>query len=249
MGRSETPSKRVIVYLRVSSHEQGRSGFSLEAQRSQLHHVAAAYWPGAEVQEFSDVQSARGFKRPGWVAVMESIRAGGVLAVLVVDLDRFARNLRDGISVLEELQRRNVVLIAGGQGIDTRTAAGGLVANLLLSVGEFESRAIGERVKRVHQWRRVQGKKGPGLRPWGWTVGEDGNLEVEPVEQRAISFAMAQRAKGVSFSRLAALMNEAGFVPVGGGNWNRGSLHSALANASRRLEEESLKGAPGGSLQ
>src|SRR5919107_2377010 len=83
--------KRAILYARVSTEEQARSGYSLSQQLEALREYAAG--EGYEVLE--DVedpgQSGASLERTGMDRVRDLVAAGGVSVVLAQDRDRFAR--------------------------------------------------------------------------------------------------------------------------------------------------------------
>ena len=83
--------KRAILYARVSTDEQARSGFSLAQQLEALREYAAreGYDVLEEVQDPG--QSGASLERPGMDRVRDLVAAGGVLVVLAQDRDRFAR--------------------------------------------------------------------------------------------------------------------------------------------------------------
>jgi site-specific DNA recombinase len=83
--------KRAILYARVSTDEQARSGYSLAQQIEALREYAAR--EGYEVlKEIQDAgQSGASLERPGMDRVRDLVAAGGVSVVLAQDRDRFAR--------------------------------------------------------------------------------------------------------------------------------------------------------------
>ena len=83
--------KRAILYARVSTEEQARSGYSLAQQIEALREYAAR--EGYEVlEEVTDPgQSGASLERPGMDCVRDLVAAGGVTVVLAQDRDRFAR--------------------------------------------------------------------------------------------------------------------------------------------------------------
>jgi site-specific DNA recombinase len=85
------PNKRAILYARVSTDEQARSGYSLAQQLKALHEYTAR--EGYEVlEEVTDPgQSGASLERPGMDRVRELVAAGGVSVVLAQDRDRFSR--------------------------------------------------------------------------------------------------------------------------------------------------------------
>src|SRR5918998_5627299 len=88
---SDHGPKRAILYARVSTDEQARSGYSLAQQIEALRQYAAS--EGYEViEEVSDPgQSGANLERPGMDRVRDLVDAGGVSVVMVQDRDRFAR--------------------------------------------------------------------------------------------------------------------------------------------------------------
>jgi site-specific DNA recombinase len=84
-------SSRVILYARVSTEEQARSGYSLAQQLEALREYAAR--EGYEVlEEVKDSgQSGASLERPGLERVRDLVAGGGVSVVLAQDRDRFAR--------------------------------------------------------------------------------------------------------------------------------------------------------------
>src|SRR3712207_4669948 len=83
--------KRAILYARVSTDEQARSGYSLAQQIEALraYAVMEGYEVLEEVQDPS--QSGASLERPGMDRVRDLVAAGGVSVVLAQDRDRFAR--------------------------------------------------------------------------------------------------------------------------------------------------------------
>src|SRR4051794_5204932 len=83
--------KRAVLYARVSTDEQARSGYSLAQQIEALRAYAAR--EGCEIlEEVQDAgQSGASLERPGMDRVRDLVAAGGVTIVLAQDRDRFAR--------------------------------------------------------------------------------------------------------------------------------------------------------------
>src|SRR4051794_21064368 len=86
-----SPKKRAILYARVSTEEQARSGYSLAQQIEALRGYAAR--EGYEVlEEVTDPgQSGASLERPGMDRVRDQVATSDVLVVLAQDRDRFAR--------------------------------------------------------------------------------------------------------------------------------------------------------------
>jgi site-specific DNA recombinase len=98
-----------------------------------------------------------------------------------------------------------------GEQIDTRSAAGRLVLNVLASVSQWEREAIGERTATAMQHMASQGEYTGGQAPYGRRVGADGErLEPEAQEQEARDLARQLRSQGLSLRGVAAELHRVG---------------------------------------
>src|SRR5438105_15571711 len=188
---------KTIAYLRVSTDKQADRGVSLDAQRAKLK----AY---AELCELDLVeiivdagQSAKSLDRPGLQRALAMLNAGEADALLVVKLDRLTRSVVDlGTLVERYFAPRRAALLSVGEQIDTRSAAGRLVLNVLASVSQWEREAIGERTATAMQHKAARGEYTGGQAPFGYRVAADGErIDEDPAEQRALEFAKRLRAE------------------------------------------------------
>jgi site-specific DNA recombinase len=102
-------------------------------------------------------------------------------------------------------------LLSVGEQIDTRSAAGRLVLNVLASVSQWEREAIGERTATAMQYKAKQGEYTGGQAPYGRRVAPDGSqLEPHPDEVAARAVARQLRAHGLSLRAVAAELHQRG---------------------------------------
>jgi DNA invertase Pin-like site-specific DNA recombinase len=88
---------RFVVYLRVSTDAQGRSGLGLEAQRAAVaQHVATT--SGRIIEEFVEVESGRKKDRPQLAAALEACRKQRAVLLL-------AKLLSPAISLVRSPER------------------------------------------------------------------------------------------------------------------------------------------------
>src|SRR4029077_8639452 len=88
--------------------------------------------------------------RPGIAAVLAELRRrGGAEGVVIAKLDRLTRSLRDWADLIDEFfsDRGTRRLFSVGDSIDTRSAGGRLVLNVLMTVAQWEREVIGERTR------------------------------------------------------------------------------------------------------
>lgn len=126
MGRY---SMATIGYARVSS-----SGQSLEVQLSKLAHCDKI---------FEEKRSGSNMKREALARCMEYVREGDTL--VITRLDRLARSINDLCHLAAELDRKKVALHIIDQQIDTSTASGRLMFNMLGVIAQFENELRAER--------------------------------------------------------------------------------------------------------
>lgn len=196
---------RVVGYVRVSTDEQAEAGVSLDAQRARLEAYAGLY--GLElVQVVTDAGvSAKSLERPGLARALAMIDAGEVGGILVAKLDRLTRSVRDlGELVDRYFASGHAALLSVGEQIDTRSAGGRLVLNVLASVAQWEREAIGERTSQAMRHKAARGEFIGGTAPYGWAPDNDGRLQRVEGEQATIARARALEAEGRSLRGIAA---------------------------------------------
>jgi DNA invertase Pin-like site-specific DNA recombinase len=130
---------RLAGYARVSTRRSpGRRAQHVENQVKRL------YEAGCEVV-FTDEISGKDASRPGWDRCLAWLRPGDTL--LFTKLDRIGRSVHNLIEVVNDLGARGVNLRALDQGaVDTTTATGKFLFNIMGAVAEFEADITSERV-------------------------------------------------------------------------------------------------------
>ena len=145
--------KAVALYARVSTTDQ-----HVENQLAELRRYAAARgWLAVEYVD-EGVSGAKD-RRPALDRLAADVKRHKVDAVVCWRLDRLGRNLRHLVWLLDEWNARGVAFVTLGEGIDTSTPAGRLVAGVLGSIAEFERARIQERVRAGLARARSQGKR------------------------------------------------------------------------------------------
>ena len=150
--RTEQPAlpepTSVVGYARVSTASQAES---LAEQRERLHQLGA-------VRVFEDVASGARADRPGLAAARDFLRAGDTLTV--TRLDRLGRSMLDTLTTLHELAETGVRVRALDLDLDTGTAAGRMVVNVMSALAEYERQLLIERTNEGLAHARAQGRNG-----------------------------------------------------------------------------------------
>lgn len=185
-----TPTTRVVAYIRVSTDKQSDEGWSLEAQKEKLAAYAKLYDLEIIVYEYDAGESASSLERPALQRALARLDRFEASGLLVVKLDRLTRNVRDLCTLVDNYFKDGMhSLMSIGEQVDTRSASGRLVINILTAVSQWEREAIGERTSAVMQHMKASGKFTGGFPPFGYYVDDDGELKQHESEQCIIAEA------------------------------------------------------------
>lgn len=221
---------RTVAYIRVSTRQQADHGVSLAAQREKVVAYAKLYDLDIVAVEVDAGVSAKNLNRPGLQSALGMLRDGSAEALLVCKLDRLTRSMADlGHLVDKYFGRGGAELLSVAENVDTRSAAGRLVLNVLGAVSSWERDAISERTREALRHKASKGEYTGGKVPFGYSVSDDGMLQPVAWEQDVLSLVRALRAEGVSLRKIAAKLAELGFSPRKGTKWHPQQIKHMLA--------------------
>ena len=225
-----TSSVRTAAYVRVSTDKQVEHGLSLDAQQAKLLAYAALYELDLVAIEVDAGVSAKTLQRPALQQALGALKAGKAEALLVVKLDRLTRSVRDlGVLVETYFLAGKWSLMSVSEQIDTRTAAGRMVLNILAAVSQCERETIGERTAEAMAYKRRQREDTGGEPPYGWSLAADGvHLTPHGDEQAIIRDALALKAAGLSLRKIGAQLAARGLLPRQGRGWNPKTVRDLL---------------------
>ena len=217
-------SRQAIGYCRVSTAGQADSGLSLEAQRAKLEALATL-----NDYQLIDVvvdagASAKSLDRPGWQRVMGAVAGHQVGAVLIAKLDRCTRSVADLATLIDTFTRRGVALISAAESLDTSSAGGRLVVNVLGAVAQWEREATAERTSAALQVLKQQGRATGGNAPYGFQFIHR-RREWHQGEQETLASIIEHRRAGLSWAKVAGKLNATGHRTRTGGQWTRQGAH------------------------
>ena len=132
-------------YVRVSTGKQAEEGVSLEAQEARIRAWCQAQGHELAATEVdAGLSGGRADNRPALQAALAAVcRAKGVL--VVYSLSRLARSTRDALDIAERLHDAGANLVSLTESIDTTTAMGQFVFEVLAAVAALERNLISER--------------------------------------------------------------------------------------------------------
>ncbi len=232
---------------------QATEGVSLEAQRDKIRAYCLAL--DLEFVELFEDQgfSAKSLDRPALKSALGRLSSGKANILLVTKLDRLTRSVKDlGQLVDSYFLPEKYSLLSIGDSIDTRTASGRLVLNVLASVAQWEREAISERTSEALRHLMAQGVRigapAYGMRCTKQTDENGRRIIVEDAAQRQVVLRMVEMAQqGQSLRVICQVLNQEGIAAPRGGSWQppviRGILRreAGLPAASPRPREVRIR--------
>jgi DNA invertase Pin-like site-specific DNA recombinase len=185
--RTAATTKRVALYLRVSTTEQ-----TTQNQRRELKAVAARHgWEVVGIFEDAGISGAKGRPdRPGLDALLKAVARRDIDLVAAWSVDRLGRSLTDLLDLLKELHAKEVDLYLHQQGLDTSTPSGRAMFQMMGVFAEFERAMIRERVLAGLARARDEGTR-LGRRP------------IEETDGAKVKAVSDMRSKGTGVRRIA----------------------------------------------
>lgn len=196
---------RAIGYVRVSTGEQGDSGAGLEAQEALIRaEVAHRGWDLVDMR--SDVASGKSLRRRDALGMtLRDLAAGHADALVVAKLDRLSRSVMDFAGIMETAKAEGWSVVVLDLAVDTTTTNGELIANIMISLAQWERRLIGDRTRAALGAVKARGTR-LGRRP--------------NVDDDTVRLIRILRAEGQSWQRIADALAREGIPTAQGGQWH-----------------------------
>jgi DNA invertase Pin-like site-specific DNA recombinase len=224
----ERKGLKAVGYIRVSTEEQAREGVSLVVQETRVRAFCEA--KGWELLRLYRDPGASGksLNRPGIRSLISDLKGNGVDVVVIVKLDRLTRSIRDLGTLIDDLFQ-GVDLASVDESLDSSTAGGRMVINLLGSVAQWEREVIGERTKAALDHKATVGEW-RGRVPFGFRINEAGKLVEDANAMGAIESMKRAHRRGKSVRRLA---DEYGV--------SKSTVHKVVTTDLRTIKKEAAR--------
>lgn len=195
------------IYIRVSTEEQAREGYSIPAQKERLiSYCNALGWDDYKFYVDEGV-SAKDTNRPKLQLLLDHVKAGSISTILVYRLDRFTRRVKDLHKMLEILEKHHCAFKSATEPYDTSQAMGKLFITIVAALAEWEVDNLSERVKMALE-EKVQSGERVGNIPYGFDLSKDEKL-IKNEKQAHVVLDMIDKFKsGMSSRALADYLNK-----------------------------------------
>jgi len=206
-----------ILYLRVSTDRQGRSGLGLEAQQAY-----AAPYADRIVATYTEIESGKKDDRPELDKALEHCKREGA-AILIAKLDRLSRN----VAFLFALRDSGVEIEAADM-----PSMGTLEFGIRAVFAQHEREEISRRTRAALAAKKARGEKWccPDPRANGSKSAAARRAKGQQASVRAMPIANKLRSLGESYRSIAESLNDAGIPAASGGNWHASSVRNMMEN-------------------
>ena len=175
MPRAKNPVsevRRAALYIRVSTEEQAKKGYSLPAQKEDLEEYAKKNGYAIAGYYIDEGKSARKkyTNRKEFMRMMEDVKSDKIDVILFIKLDRWFRSVADYYKIQEILDAHGVAWKTTQEHYDTETTNGRLYINIRLSVAQDECDRDSDRIKFVFDSKVARGEPITGSMPLGLKI-------------------------------------------------------------------------------
>lgn len=204
--------KQYVIYTRVSTAEQGRSGHGLDAQERDIELFLTSFSevPYEVVGRFQDVLSGGDDDRPELAKALKLASSTGA-ELLVSKLDRVSRK----VSFIATLMDDKAVKLR----VASMPFADKFQLHIYAALAEQERRFISERTKAALKAAKASGKKLGGLRDKTMKRNEAIQAKAKAEAEKVMKVIGPLRQSGVTLASIAATLNETGIATSRGGAW------------------------------
>ena len=204
----EEERKVAGIYIRVSTEDQAREGFSLGEQEEKLKQLCD--YKGYEVYKvYCDAGiSAKDMEhRPKFQEMLKDMKDGKINYIVAYKLDRVTRSVRDLEELISQLEKYNTYLVCDRDDVNTSTANGRFFVRMLTVLSQLEIEIVSERTK-----FGLNGAIKSGHLPGQVALGfkKDGNRKtiIDPATAPIVKRVFNLYLQGKTFLQISNIFNE-----------------------------------------
>lgn len=215
------------IYMRVSTEDQAREGFSLPEQKERLE--AYCKFNGYKIVEYytdAGISAKTGNHRPEYDRMLEDGKQGKINMIIALKLDRITRSTRDWETLMDYLEKYNINIAFVNDDINTTTANGKMVSRIMMSVSQNEIERTSERTIIGLEGAIKQGHI-PARAPLGYKH-IDKKLVPDPLTKDIIIRIFNLYFEGLTYNTIAKLFNKE--KVCGKTNWKDTSILKIITN-------------------
>jgi len=221
---------KCAIYIRVSTEEQAKEGYSLAAQTDKIvEFIKSKGWTYSQIYN-DDGYSAASRRRPALERMLVDAAQRQFEAVIVYKIDRLSRNLKDLIEIVEELATNGAGFKSITELIDTTTPEGRLMFHQFGSFAQYERELIAQRTGLGRSKRLKLGLWPGGRAPFGYVL-KDSKLQIVEKEAKLVRFMFElYLSKNLGVVNIANYLNDKRIKTKQGKKWKFTVVHKMITN-------------------
>lgn len=219
--------KKCGLYMRVSTDDQAKEGFSLPEQKERLE--AFCKFKNYEIIDYYEdagISAKTGNHRPEFERLKKDIKSKKINTIVALKLDRITRSIYDWEELITFLDENDAYLDCANDEINTTTANGKMISRLLMSVSQNEIERTSERTK-VGMAGAIKSGHIPHKAPLGYKH-EDKKLVIDYSTKDIVVRIFDLYYNGYSYQKISNLFNEE--KVLGKDNWRDSTIVGIIEN-------------------
>ena len=215
------------LYIRVSTEDQAREGFSLPEQEKRLRTMCEyKNYEVYDVYEERGISAKTGNYRPEFERLLQDVRDKKVNTIVVLKLDRLTRSVSDWEKILTFLEENDAYLDCANDEINTTNANGKMISRILTSVSQQEIERTSERTK-IGLAGAIKVGHIPHMAPLGYKH-EDKKLVIDYATKDVAIRIFNMYHDGLSYKKISNILNEEKVLDKT--NWRDSTILNILEN-------------------
>ena len=196
------------IYIRVSTEDQAREGFSLAEQKEKLLQLCKfKEYEVFNVYEDAGISAKDMEHRPSFQEMLSDMKKGKINYIVAYKLDRITRSVRDLEELISQLEMYNCYLICDKDDVNTSTANGRFFVRMLTVLSQLELEIVSERTKFGLNGAIKSGHL-PGIVPLGYKKDSNKKTIIDETTRDVVIRVFSMYLEGKSYQQISNTLNE-----------------------------------------
>ena len=230
---------KAIGYASLNAINPQPTHLSLLDQERMIRDYARTH--GMElVQVFGEIKNTNNdLEHPQLEKVLKAAEREEYDVLVIARLDRLTRNIRYLNAIIAEIcVKYGIGLVSVEEGLDTTSGSGQLAMNIIDIFTKWDSKRISDRTREIIARKRERGER-VGHAPFGYTYQNKKLVEV-PEEQKTVELICRKRDDGMSYHKIARMLNEESIASKRGGIWYAETVKTVYQSLQNRKKAAAI---------
>ena len=195
------------IYIRVSTEDQAREGFSLGEQKEKLLQLCKfKEYEVFKVYQGAGISAKNMEDRPAFQEMLADMKKGKINYIVAYKLDRVTRSVRDLEELISQLERYNTYLVCDRDDVNTSTANGRFFIRMLTVLSQLEIEIVSERTKFGLNGAIKSGHL-PGIVPLGYKKDNNKKTVIDETTKDIVIRIFNMYLEGKSYQQISNTLN------------------------------------------